>query len=101
MTNHLIEAANQHSIERPAFLDKISPRHGGEKKIKILKIAETLNKMKKTQCLKFSSSEFEKDFGVFKVAKPYFLTTLKTYGIKKPRIVVDQGTCYIWCNDIE
>ena len=99
MTNHIVDTAIQSVIERPEFLNKISSRSTGKKKMAILKIAETLKKIKKTQCLKFSSVEFEKEFGPAKTAKAYFVVTLKSFGIKKPRIIFDQGTCYIWVND--
>lgn len=99
MVNHMIESALQQVIERPEFLDKIDLKYSGKKKIAILKIAETLRKVKRTQCLKFASSEFEKEFGAAKSGKGYFVKTLKLCGIKKPRVVFDNGTCYVWSND--
>jgi hypothetical protein len=49
-----------------------------------------------TKCIQFDSSEFDREFGKCGIAT--MKTTLKKYGIAKPRVVRDSGKVFIWQN---
>ena len=84
--------------ERPSYLNKMGQRSGG-KAARIFQIADMLKKVKKTEEIRFSKDEFEREFGQHKQTKAYFVKVLKDAGIKKPRLVLDQGTYHLWSND--
>lgn len=89
---NLPQVAMQHIVERPKHLDRMG-RGGG----KYLKIAETLKIMERTKALSYDKVEFEREFGKCGIVS--MKVGLKKYGVKKPRVVIDDGKVYVWSND--
>lgn len=94
----------QSIIERPAFLTA-AIRLSSSKALSISKIAMDLKKIKKTQCMSYGKDEFEKEFFTNRKGQPastgkaYFIKVLNDNGIKKPRLILDNGTYYLFSND--
>lgn len=92
------QEALQHVVERPKHLD-ILKRYSSGMSTKIAKIAETLKIIERSKSLCYDVNEFNKEFGGKKHSRSYFSTTIKKCGIKKFRMVEDEGKIYIWSND--
>lgn len=90
---HLNETALQHVVERPKHLENI--RRSG-RSLKYAKVLETVKMIDKTKALRFDKIEFEREFG--KTGINYMKTYLRKHGVKKPRIVTDEGKIFIWSN---
>ena len=93
---NLDEDALQNVIKRPKFLDLFIAKGGKGYALKRMKMATTLKMMNSDDCLTYNENEFIKEFGKHAIAST--LAGLKRYGIRKPRIVKDKGTIYIWAN---
>lgn len=91
------QEAMQHIIERPRHLDALV--NVRSRNAKIVKMAETLKIMDKTQTIVYSQEEFEREFSKNKHYSSYLKKRLAELGIKKPRFIKDEGKVYIWKND--
>lgn len=88
--------AMQHIIQRPKYIEQLAETRGGGK---LLKLAETLKLMDRTQSLCFEEAEFGREYISNKAYIGYMKKKLVDLGVKKPRIVKDNGKIYIWSND--
>lgn len=89
----LPEQVAQHVVERPQHLDLIKGKSG----TKYASVAMSLKVISRTQTLKYSTEEFDREFG--KTGMTYLRKVCLGMGLKKIRLVRDNGSVYIWSND--
>lgn len=90
----LPEVATQHVVERPKHLDLMGRSDSGGKYVKI---AMTLKMIERTKALCYDQAEFDREFG--KNGMQYLKLVCKKMGLKKTRVVKDEGKIWIWSND--
>lgn len=97
MAKGIPEEALNHIVQIPQHIKEMGESRSGS--TPAIKLAATLKIMAKDQAYVYSESEFNKEFSDHKAYPTYLKKKLIQLGIKKPRIIKDDGKIYVFRNE--